>query len=105
MTFIIPDNAPLPTVDGPGVAPSTNTDAIGASARSYWQSINVWGQRQRQVIGEKGGIAETAIPRLGPDGMKTIIEDFNRKATELGLPERVIPENATPAEIMGKLGP
>jgi hypothetical protein len=105
VTFIIPENTPVPVRRGPDIAPSTNTAAMGAAARSYWQSINVWGQRQRQVIGEKGGIAETAIPRLGPDGMKPIIEDFNRKTMELGLPERAIPENATPAEIMGKLGP
>jgi hypothetical protein len=45
-----------------------------------------------------------AVKRLGPDGMKPIIDDFNSRATSMGLTERIIPEGATTDEILGRLG-
>jgi hypothetical protein len=34
--------------------------------------------------------------------MKPIIDDFNSRATSMGLTERVIPEGATTFEILGR---
>jgi hypothetical protein len=56
------------------------------------------------VVGEQDALAAQAMARLGPQGMKPIIEEFNRKTVDLGLPERTIPEDASPSDIMGKLG-
>lgn len=104
MTFIIPESTPVPVRRGPDIAPSTNAQAMGAAARDYLRSVNAFMQRQQQVVGEQDALAAQAMARLGPQGMKPIIEEFNRKTVDLGLPERTIPEDAAPDDIMGKLG-
>jgi hypothetical protein len=104
MTWAIRNDGFTRPAQGADIAPPTNLEGFGASTRLTWQESDVFMQRRRQESVASDTLAEQAIPLLGEEGMRPIIEDFNRRSTELGLPERVIPEGASPSEIISRLG-
>jgi hypothetical protein len=95
--------APRPAM-GIDAAPSTNWQGFSAATKLTFQNTYGTVERQAKIVGEQDTMAAEAVKRLGPDGMKPIIDDFNSRATSMGLTERIIPEGATTDEILGRLG-
>lgn len=104
MTFFLKDSPPA-SRRGPNADLSTSWDGIGAAASSYWREVNVWDQRGRQVIADRGDLALEAAKRLGPAGLAPLVTEFNEKSRGLGLNERIIPDWARPEEVLDRLGP
>ncbi len=104
MTWAVQRTATPRPAMGADVAPPSNWQGLGASAVLTFQNTYGTVERQAKIVGEQDTMAAEAVKRLGPDGMKPIIDDFNSRATSMGLTERIIPEGATTDEILGRLG-
>lgn len=104
MTFFLKsENDPVRR--GPNADLSTSWDGISAAARREWRDVDVWRQRERQIIADRGDLALEAAKRLGPAGLAPLVTEFNEKSRGLGLNERIIPDGARPEQVLDLLGP
>jgi hypothetical protein len=104
VTFFLKD-ATAQTRRGPNADLSTSWEGISAAARREWRDVDVWRQRERQIIADRGDLALEAAKRLGPAGLAPLVTEFNEKSRSLGLNERIIPDGARPEEVLDLLGP
>ena len=98
MTFFLSEQKNV-VARGEDVAPSTNAEGIGAAARSYWQSVNVLWQRQRQVNTERNMTAVEAVKVLGPDGMAAFTTEFNDTYVKTGRYAESLSPDMSPEDI------
>lgn len=104
MTFFLGEKIDIKR-RGPNVALPSNPEAMSAAARNYWQSVNVFWQRERQVVNERDSVALQAAKSMSADGLAAFVDEFNQRAETSGQTERKLRPGMTPEEVMAAVGP
>lgn len=104
MTYFLTGQDTDVPVTTPDVKPSV-LGGIGALWNQALRDSNASWQREREVVNERDAMAQEVAPRLGADTARAMLEEFNQRATDMGLTERVVDIGDDPVAALSQLGP
>lgn len=104
MTIFLPEEPEQLQRIGPAIGPQGWASGVRGASAVAADNINFLYKRERDRIGEIEMTADEVALRLGMEGIQPVLDERNRRATEMGLNAHII-DTADPAEAVRLMGP